>query len=66
MKLAEPSVAQSNGLVERKGRPEPRAAVSVPTRDPHDRGFDAVAYATGIASVLATLSAVLIVALTRT
>jgi hypothetical protein len=58
-------VQQPNGLVEKKGRPEPGAVVFVPARDPNDRGFDAVAFVTGLTSVLATLSTVVIVALTR-
>jgi protein involved in polysaccharide export with SLBB domain len=58
-------VQQPNGLVEKRGRPEPGAAVFVPARDPTDRGFNYIAFLSALTSVLGTISTVLIVALTR-
>ncbi len=53
-------VQQPNGLIEKRGRPEPGAVVVVPHRDPADR-TDVVALFTSLAQVVAGLTTIIVV-----
>jgi hypothetical protein len=54
-------VQQPNGSVQQDKRPEPGAVVVVPAKDPNARGIDPVALFTGLGSVLASLTTIVIV-----
>ena len=55
---------EANGLIEKNGRPEPRAVVVAPSKDRNDRGVDRVSLVSGITgSIPASITTVFIVAI---
>ena len=56
-------VQQPNGLIEKRGHPEPGAVVVVPGKDPDDRGVDLVSVVSAITGILASVTTVIIVAI---